>query len=105
MGQVPMSVCQRRYSVGPSSASTRYGAAIARASATQAAHPSPSSASGMSRARTSSDRLVSWVVSVVIEVGQVLTSRSHQAWNSSAVIDGWSGWPPTSLAPASRNQR
>ena len=76
-----------------------------RALATQAAHPSPSSASGMSRARTSSDRLVSWVVSVVIEVGHVLDETLAPGVELLAVIDGWSGCPPTSLAPASRNQR
>ena len=81
------------------------GRQLARASPTHVAQPSPSSASTMRRARTSSERLVSWVVRVVIDVGQVVTRRSHQAWNSSAVIDRWSGWPPTSLAPASRNQR
>ena len=91
--------------MGPSTRSVRWAAASSRAPASHVAQPSPSSASTMRRARTSSDRLVSWVVSVVIDVGQLVTSAWHHAWNSSAEIDRWSGWPPTSLAPASRNQR
>ena len=76
IGQVPTRVCQTRYSVGPSTRSVRWAPASARAVSSQVAQPSPSSASTISRARTSSDRLVSWVVSVVIDVGQVVTSCS-----------------------------
>ena len=71
IGQVPTRVCQTRYSVASVDRSVRCAAASSRAAASHVAQPSPSSASAMSRARTSSERLVSCVVSVVIDVGHV----------------------------------
>ena len=87
IGQAPTRVCHSRYSVGESTSAGRWASPSVRAAATHVAQPSPSSASDMSRARTSSERLVSWVVRVVIDVGHDATSPSHQVWNSSAEID------------------
>ena len=57
------------------------------------------------RARTSSPRLVSWVVSVVMAVGQRRDRTAALWWNSAALTPKQSGSPPTSLSDTSVGSR
>ena len=64
-----------------------------------------SEANTMSRARTSSDRLVSCVVRAVIVTGQRSSLPAAYEWKAVVGIERVSGCPPTSFAPTSLNQR
>ncbi len=57
------------------------------------------------RARTSSPRLVSWVVSVDMAVGQRRARCAALWWNSAALTPKRCGLPPTSLREISRVSR
>ena len=78
IGHAPATVC---HSSAAKSGSGSGAAACQRATA--ARHSCGISDSTASRARTSSDRLVSWVASVVIAAGQRASRRRAAAWNSS----------------------
>ena len=54
------------------------------------------------RARTSSLRLVSWVLRQVIASGQSAWRRTIASWNSATGTEKTLGSPPTSLSEVSR---
>ena len=58
-----------------------------------------------SRARTSSERLVSWVDSVVIVAGVAASRAAPPAWNSATDTPNRAGSPPTSFNATSRFHR
>jgi hypothetical protein len=64
--------------------------------------PEASSVRTASRARTSSERLVSWVELPSMVVGQRRARSSAAAWNSPSVKPKCAGWPPTSFSAISR---
>lgn len=96
IGQAAMRFCQARWS--------RCGSKLTCAdhSSTCAAHSPGISDSTDSRARTSSERLVSWVDRVVIEYGGISWQK---AWKSATLVPKTSGSPPTSFRQASGNHR
>ena len=67
-----------------------------------ASQSSGTSASAVIRARTSSLRLVSWVVSAVIASGHSCWRRAAYPWNCAGVVENTDGSPPTSLSEVSR---
>ena len=71
----------------------------------KAPHSAVSSLSTASRARTSSERLVSCVESVVMVAGVAASRAAARAWNSAAATPKRSGAPPTSLSATKRFQR
>ena len=75
------------------------------AARTHCSQPAASEANTMSRARTSSDRLVSCVVRAVIVTGQRSSLPAAYEWKAVVGIERVSGCPPTSFAPTSLNQR
>ncbi len=54
------------------------------------------------RARVSSDRFVSWVVSVVSACGHDACRRANASWNACGAIENCDGSPPTSFSDVSR---
>ncbi len=98
------SVCQNRYSVDASGKppAERYFAACRCHCCTDSAQSQVTSLIGVSRARASSERLVSCVDSVVIVPGQSSARRAAKVWNSSALTPKCSGSPPTSFSEISR---
>ncbi len=100
MGHEPTATCQIRC------ASEGSGSGAARTHRRTTSVQSPgTSASTASRARTSSLRLVSWVLSDVIESGQSCCRVCAHSWNSSAVTPNFAGSLPTSLRAANLVQR
>ena len=66
------------------------------------AHSCGTSASTLIRARTSSPRLVSWVVPAVSARGQSCWRAAIRAWKSSTPTENRFGLPPTSFSEVSR---
>ncbi len=100
IGHAPTRFCQA------SSSSERSGNGCAAAHRRIRSTHSPGiSASTASRARTSSERLVSWVDSVVIVAGQEASRLASAAWNSAGATPNRAGSPPTSLSATNRFQR
>ena len=89
---VPARICQNRFSVWPSMPSA-YGCSFA----SRARHSGAYWEMTPMRERTSSERLLSWVVPHVMVAGQVSAIREHQRWNSSGLMLHVAGEPPTSL--------
>ena len=97
IGQAPTRLCQA------SSSSDRSGSGCARAHRrSRGAHSFGISASTASRARTSSERLVSCVESVVIVRGHAATRPAQRSWNSAGETPNRSGSPPTSFSATNR---
>ncbi len=105
-GQAPTSVCQTSCSVAASGpAALRWSCASACQDVTASAHSRGHCASSTSRARTSSERLVSWVDSVVIDAGQSRERNAFASWNCASEIPNRPGSPPTSLSADNRKYR
>ena len=79
--------------------------ATARSSASTSPHRSGISESTDRRARTSSERFVSCVESVVIECGQAASRARCASWNSSTDRAGIDGSAPTSVSVPRRVNR
>ncbi len=105
IGQAPTSDCQASSSsdgdVRPGFGSGCRAESLRR----KAPHSAVSSESTARRARTSSERLVSWVDSVVIAAGVAASRCAFAAWNSVGVTPNRSGAPPTSLSATKRFHR
>ncbi len=99
-GQTPKMFCHRNSPVSGS------GDGVARSQPrTNSAHSEGTCDSTPMRARTSSPRLVSWVLKVVIAVGHNVARVCAREWNSAALTPKRSGSPPTSLSETSRASR
>ena len=89
--------CHSRLASGPSGSGA---SSCSRARA--ACHSGASSASTEIRARVSSLRLVSWVLSVVMDSGSSAWRRAIRWWNSSGATENSVGSAPTSVRVPSR---
>ncbi len=96
-GHVPTSVCQSRFSNGPSPVG-----ATSRSCPSASRHASGVSESTSMRARTSSPRFVSCVESVVMACGAMRCRSCWRAWKSSTSIAKIDGSAPTSLSETRR---
>ena len=99
-GQAPTTACHSRL---PNPGSGTGESASRRVSV--CSHSPGTSASTVIRARVSSPRLVSWVVSVVIACGQSACRVVIASWNAVGVTAQVAGSAPTSLCEVSRENR